>query len=102
MTVLLTLALTVSRLHVKLKCLATFGHIDSPRVECSTEAEMRSGVDLIQAFAVGAGFSVGLFLLLALYLRMGRQIRHWFATFKMKSLFWRNRRRRKAGLKRHE
>ncbi|MCK5646123.1 MAG: hypothetical protein KAH97_05040 [Anaerolineales bacterium] len=58
---------------------------------------MRSGSELLQALAIGAGITIILSLLLMMYLRLGTQIRTWIANIKMKSLFFRDRRRRDKG-----
>jgi len=58
---------------------------------------MRSASELLQALAIGAGIAIILSLLLTVYLHLGTQIRTWIANIKMKSLFFRDRRRRDKG-----
>jgi len=58
---------------------------------------MRSGSELLQALAIGAGIAIILSLLLTMYLHLGTQIRTWIANIKMKSLLFRDRRRRNKG-----
>jgi hypothetical protein len=52
---------------------------------------------IFKAFLIGIGFSALSFLLLGLYLTVGRSLRIWIGQMKMKSLFWRDRRRRSGG-----
>lgn len=89
-------ALTDFNEHVKLKCLSIFS---SHTVEWDCwrfEVPMRSGVDLIRAFIIGAGLALTLLLLLAVYFRVIENLRLWIANLKMKSLFRRSERKRRT------
>ncbi len=60
-------------------------------------AEFDGEEALFGALLIGAGITAVTLLLLGLYTLLKEPIGHWIARMRMKSLFWRERRRRAKG-----
>jgi hypothetical protein len=50
---------------------------------------------MFRALVIGVLVSTAFLFALGVYVKLADPIRHWIATFRMKSLFWKDRRRRK-------
>jgi hypothetical protein len=49
---------------------------------------------LIRTLVIGAGTALVMLVLVGIYMKLRGSIRHWISTFRMKSLFWKDRRKR--------
>lgn len=48
---------------------------------------------LVSAVLIGAGIAVGLLALTGIYVKLRAPFQHWIASLRMKSLFWKDRRK---------
>jgi hypothetical protein len=65
----------------------------NPAVVLGIDIEMNE-FTLYQAVMIGAGTAISMLILLGIYVRFRIPIQRWIATLRMKSLFWKDRRKR--------
>jgi hypothetical protein len=67
--------------------------LDLPAFVLGINLEM-SEFTYYRAVMIGAGTAISLLILLGIYVRFRIPLQRWIATLRMKSLFWKDRRKR--------